>query len=90
MLEGVPDAISAAAYGLGSDRVRETLSQLAVNANAGCGARRDQNNHCPCSGCREQQRQAADHRRCTDHADDAPSRQMCLRQHEDDRACEQD
>ena len=37
MLEGVPDAISAAAYGLGSDRVRETLSQLAVNANAGCG-----------------------------------------------------
>jgi hypothetical protein len=37
MLEGAPDAISASAYGLGSDRVRETLSQLPVNANAGCG-----------------------------------------------------
>ena len=38
MLEGVPDAISASAYGLGSDRVRESLRQLPVNANAGCGA----------------------------------------------------
>ena len=28
---------TASAYGLGSDRVRETLSQLPVNANAGCG-----------------------------------------------------
>jgi len=38
MLEGVPDAISASAYGLGSDRVRESLRQLPVNTNAGCGA----------------------------------------------------
>jgi hypothetical protein len=38
MLEGVPDAISASAYGLGSDRVRESLRQPHVNANAGCGA----------------------------------------------------
>ena len=39
MLEGVPDAISASAYGLGSDRVRESLRQLPVNTNAGCGAK---------------------------------------------------
>src|SRR5438128_12642720 len=37
MLEGAPDAISASAYGLGSDRVRETLSQLPVNASVGSG-----------------------------------------------------
>ena len=40
MLEGVPDAISASAYGLGSNRVRESLSQLPVNASAGCRANR--------------------------------------------------
>jgi hypothetical protein len=37
MLEGPPDTISASAYGLGSDRVRETLNQQPVNANAGSG-----------------------------------------------------
>src|SRR5439155_17468831 len=37
MLEGAPDAISASAYGLGSDRVRETLGQLPVNASVGSG-----------------------------------------------------
>jgi hypothetical protein len=39
MLEGAPDEISASAYGLGSNPVRETLSQLRVNANTGCGPR---------------------------------------------------
>ena len=37
MLEGARDAISASAYGLRSDRARELLNQLAINANTGCG-----------------------------------------------------
>ena len=37
MLEEAPDTISASAYGLGSDRARELLTQLDVNAKTGCG-----------------------------------------------------
>lgn len=37
MLEGAPDAISGSGYGLRSDRVRKTRSQLPGNTKAGSG-----------------------------------------------------
>jgi len=46
MLEGAPDTISASAYGLGSDRVRELLTQLA-RCQREDGERANLSHRCP-------------------------------------------